>query len=130
MNLVEFREYVLQAEEHMMKNPLSSRKIAFLSTEDPGVIAEAKTISSLLELSTDKGWEWYWSDIPRMQHFPRILDFPLRTRLTLPNRIFFNFFIYTLCRLQWGSRDSTGAFRKPDGHDHKVAIAAYYGSGV
>lgn len=96
MNLVEFREYVLQAEEHMMKNPLSSRKIAFLSTEDPGVIAEAKTISSLLELSTDKGWEWYWSDIPRMQHFPRILDFPLRTRLTPPNRIFL-IFLFTRC---------------------------------
>lgn len=73
MNLVPFREYVLQAEEHVMKNPMSSRKIAFLSTEDPGVITEARTISSLLELSTDKGWEWYWSDIPRTQLSSRIL---------------------------------------------------------
>lgn len=73
MNLVEFRQYVLEAEEHVMKNPMSSRRIAFLSTEDPGVIAEAQTISSLLELSTDKGWEWYWSEIPRTQPFPGIL---------------------------------------------------------
>lgn len=72
MNLVPFREYVFQAEEHVLKNPLSSRKIAFLSTEDPEVIMEAKTISSLLELSTDRGWEWYWSEIPRTQFPSRI----------------------------------------------------------
>lgn len=65
MNLVPFRKYVLQAEEHVMRNPMSARKIAFLSTEDPSVIEAAKNISSLLSLSTYKGWEWYWSNIPR-----------------------------------------------------------------
>lgn len=99
-----------------MKNPMSSRRIAFLSTEDPGVIAEAQTISSLLELSTDKGWEWYWSEIPRTQPFQGIL-------VSLH-------FIYVLCRLQWRPGDSATAFREPDGNDHKVAVAAHNGPGV
>lgn len=66
MNLVSFQKYILQAEEHFLRNPMSARRIAFLSTEDPGVIAEARNISSLLALSSKKGWEWYWSNIPRM----------------------------------------------------------------
>jgi hypothetical protein len=67
MSLVELKKYVMAAEEHIIRNPQSSRRIAFISTEDPSVLYDARNISSLLPMSTSKGWEWYWSDIPSMK---------------------------------------------------------------
>ncbi|RPB01944.1 hypothetical protein L873DRAFT_565213 [Choiromyces venosus 120613-1] len=73
------------AETHIIENPLSFRKIAFVSTEDPQVIRDAKNTSSLLSLLTDKSWEWYWSSIPRANSGPetQLKLFGNRTELTI-----------------------------------------------
>lgn len=85
MSLVELKKYVMTAEEHIIRNPQSSRRIAFISTEDPSVLYDARNISSLLPMSTSKGWEWYWSDIPRFNGGPvtQLEKFGNRTEMTI-----------------------------------------------
>lgn len=63
MALVPFSTYVKAAEKYMQAHsPLSHRRCAFLSTEDPSVLADA---------AADTSWQWLWShDLPRINAGP------------------------------------------------------------
>jgi len=67
MKLVPTMDYVRAAEEVQYHLPVSfARRTAFLSTEDPGAIAEASTA---YEAGDVKGvgpyWTMFWYDVPR-----------------------------------------------------------------
>ncbi|KAF3933862.1 hypothetical protein ABW19_dt0202193 [Dactylella cylindrospora] len=67
MRLVPFNDYVVRAEKFVAENPLGNWKRAFLSTEDPNVIEQMKTMPRITPFSyssSNSRWTWYWSDIP------------------------------------------------------------------
>lgn len=67
MRLVPFNNYVVEAEKFGAVNPLGFWKRGFLSTEDPNVIEQMKSMSriSSFDMSgSNLRWTWYWSDIP------------------------------------------------------------------
>lgn len=68
MRLVPFNTFVVEAEKFGSTNPLGSWKRGFLSTEDPNVIEQMKSmarVSSFDMSGSNSRWTWYWSDIPR-----------------------------------------------------------------
>jgi hypothetical protein len=69
MRLVPFNDYAVAAGKFSAQNPLGIWKRAFLSTEDPNVIEQMKSmarVSSLSESGSNLRWTWYWSDIPSL----------------------------------------------------------------
>lgn len=69
MRLVPFNDYVVRAEKFTEENPLGSWKRAFLSTEDPNVIEQMKSmarVTPFLYSGSNARWTWYWSGIPSM----------------------------------------------------------------
>ncbi|EGX44419.1 hypothetical protein AOL_s00193g1 [Orbilia oligospora ATCC 24927] len=69
MRLVPFNDYVVRAEKFSAENPLGNWKRAFLSTEDPNVIEQMKTMARITPFSysgSNSRWTWYWTDIPSM----------------------------------------------------------------
>ena len=72
MRLVQFNDYVVRAEKFTAENPLGSWKRAFLSTEDPNVIEQMKSMARIAPFSysgSNARWTWYWSDIPSLFAF-------------------------------------------------------------
>ncbi|OBT48121.1 hypothetical protein VE00_01038 [Pseudogymnoascus sp. WSF 3629] len=88
MRLVPFNDYVVRAEKFTAENPLGSWKRAFLSTEDPNVIEQMKSMARVTPFSysgSNARWTWYWSGIPRLNTSPEIQlrEFGNRTDLTI-----------------------------------------------
>ncbi|KAJ6264117.1 hypothetical protein Dda_0259 [Drechslerella dactyloides] len=88
MRLVPFNDYVVRAEKFVAENPLGTWKRAFLSTEDPNVIEQMKTMPRITPFSysgSNSRWTWYWSDIPRLNTGPetQLKEFGNRTELTI-----------------------------------------------
>ncbi|KFX96324.1 hypothetical protein V490_03402 [Pseudogymnoascus sp. VKM F-3557] len=88
MRLVPFNDYVVRAEKFTAENPLGSWKRAFLSTEDPNVIEQMKSMARLTPFSysgSNARWTWYWSGIPRLNTSPetQLREFGNRTDLTI-----------------------------------------------
>ncbi|KAK6353417.1 hypothetical protein TWF696_005382 [Orbilia brochopaga] len=88
MRLVPFNDYVVRAEKFGAENPLGTWKRAFLSTEDPNVIEQMKTMPRITPFSysgSNSRWTWYWSDIPRLNTGPetQLKEFGNRTDLTI-----------------------------------------------
>jgi hypothetical protein len=87
MRLVPFNDFVVRAEKFAAENPLGSWKRAFLSTEDPNVIEQMKSMARITPFSvsgSNMRWTWYWSDIPRLNTSPetQLREFGNRTELT------------------------------------------------
>ncbi|KAG0647377.1 hypothetical protein D0Z07_7147 [Hyphodiscus hymeniophilus] len=88
MRLVPFNDYVVRAEKFSAENPLGTWKRAFLSTEDPNVIEQMKSMARITPFSysgSNARWTWYWSNIPRLNTSPetQLREFGNRTDLTL-----------------------------------------------
>ncbi|RFU27284.1 hypothetical protein B7463_g9043, partial [Scytalidium lignicola] len=88
MRLVPFNNYVVRAEKFGAENPLGTWKRAFLSTEDPNVIEQMKSMARITPFSysgSNTRWTWYWSDIPRLNTSPetQLKEFGNRTDLTI-----------------------------------------------
>ncbi|KAF3078607.1 mitochondrial inner membrane protein required for protein import, variant 3 [Orbilia oligospora] len=88
MRLVPFNDYVVRAEKFSAENPLGNWKRAFLSTEDPNVIEQMKTMARITPFSysgSNSRWTWYWTDIPRLNTGPetQLKEFGNRTDLTI-----------------------------------------------
>lgn len=88
MGLVPFLQYASAAERYISENPLSSQKIAFISTEDSEVVELAKKTSRVLSNklpSAQDGWTWYWSEIQRLNASPedQLVASGNRTEMTL-----------------------------------------------
>ncbi|KAK6520377.1 hypothetical protein TWF506_000648 [Arthrobotrys conoides] len=88
MRLVPFNDYVVRAEKFTAENPLGNWKRAFLSTEDPNVIEQMKTMARITPFSysgSNSRWTWYWTDIPRLNTGPetQLKEFGNRTDLTI-----------------------------------------------
>jgi len=72
MCLVPFNDYIVRAENFTAENPLAAWKRAFLSTEDPNVIEQMKSMWRVTPFSysgSNARWTWYWSDIPSLFTF-------------------------------------------------------------
>ncbi|KAK6505232.1 hypothetical protein TWF481_007149 [Arthrobotrys musiformis] len=71
--LISTRDYIVAAERFILRNPLSYMKRAFLSTEDPGAIAEAKRTPFVNPIRSfgNIDWTWYFSNIPRVDGGPQ-----------------------------------------------------------
>ncbi|CAF0757579.1 unnamed protein product [Didymodactylos carnosus] len=69
MRLIPLKEYVEEAEWFAKQNPNSYHKSAFLSSEDPAVFEEAKSITYVTFdyglTSPNENWIWYMSKIKR-----------------------------------------------------------------
>ena len=75
MRLVPFNDYVVRAEKFTAENPLGTWKRAFLSTEDPNVIEQMKSLARITPFSysgSNARWTWYWSDIPSLSIFSAV----------------------------------------------------------
>ncbi|BFZ62486.1 hypothetical protein YB2330_003580 [Saitoella coloradoensis] len=88
MELIPFKDFVDRAEEHAAMNMIMSRKVCFISTEDAGVIEEAKIIGNAWissNTTSNQNWTWIYSDIPRINGGPKEqLDaFGNRTDMTI-----------------------------------------------
>lgn len=88
MRLVPFNDYVVRAEKFSAENPLGNWKRAFLSTEDPNVIEQMKTMARITPFTysgSNSRWTWYWTDIPRLNTGPetQLREFGNRTDLTI-----------------------------------------------
>ncbi|EGX47383.1 hypothetical protein AOL_s00083g476 [Orbilia oligospora ATCC 24927] len=71
--LISTRDYIVAAERFILRNPLSYIKRAFMSTEDPGAIAEAKRTPFVNPVRSfgNVDWTWYYSNIPRVDGGPQ-----------------------------------------------------------
>ncbi|KAK6360731.1 hypothetical protein TWF730_006858 [Orbilia blumenaviensis] len=71
--LISTRDYIVAAERFLLRNPLSYMKRAFMSTEDPGAIAEAKRTPFINPIRSfgNIDWTWYYSNIPRVDGGPQ-----------------------------------------------------------
>ncbi|KAK6345113.1 hypothetical protein TWF718_007043 [Orbilia javanica] len=70
--LISTRDYIVAAERFILRNPLSYMKRAFMSTEDPAAIAEAKRTPFINPVRSfgNIDWTWYYSNIPRVDGGP------------------------------------------------------------
>lgn len=82
MTLLPVEDYVMAAERYSMMNPISSRKWAFVSSEDPTVFDEMKDIVSIKKTHTVSNYEWNWF----MSNINRKNDGPLQQLQLFPNR--------------------------------------------
>lgn len=87
MHLVPFTKYVEDAEQFSMQNPVESRKWAFVSSEDPEVFEEMKSLVSLKQTETVSNidWQWLMSNIERQNSGPiqQLATFGTRTETTI-----------------------------------------------
>jgi hypothetical protein len=60
MTLIPTEKYLLAADELVKLNPFGYRKVAFMSTEDPGSIEE------MVAHNLSNTWHWLWWDVPRL----------------------------------------------------------------
>ncbi|KAK6527110.1 mitochondrial inner membrane protein required for protein import [Arthrobotrys megalospora] len=71
--LISTRDYIVAAERFVLRNPILYRKRAFVTTEDPGAIAEIKRTTGINPVSTtfaNLQWYWFYSNIPRFDGSP------------------------------------------------------------
>ncbi|EPS43439.1 hypothetical protein H072_2569 [Dactylellina haptotyla CBS 200.50] len=70
--LITTRDYIVAAERFLLRNPLRYVKRAFMSTEDPGAIAEARRTPFVNPVRSygNVDWTWYYSNIPRVDGGP------------------------------------------------------------
>ncbi|KAF3909591.1 hypothetical protein AA313_de0205986 [Arthrobotrys entomopaga] len=92
MELIPFRKYVDRAEEYAAMNMIMTKKICFISTEDVGVIEEAKGIGNAWissNTTSNENWTWVWSDIPRINGGPveQLNKFGNRTEMSISTYI-------------------------------------------
>ncbi|KAI5474830.1 hypothetical protein MNV49_002360 [Pseudohyphozyma bogoriensis] len=87
MKLIDFREYVIAGERLAAMNPYSYYKLAFVSSEDPAVLEEARTVSRLdSALPTPNAhWRWFGSEIQWINSGPaqQLKAFGNRSETTL-----------------------------------------------
>ncbi|KAK6349273.1 hypothetical protein TWF730_010023 [Orbilia blumenaviensis] len=88
MELIPFKKYVDRAEEYAAMNMIMSRKTCFISTEDKGVLDEAKEIGNAwisVNTTSNENWTWVWSNIPRINGGPveQLNSFGNRTDMTI-----------------------------------------------
>ncbi|KAF3118437.1 hypothetical protein TWF703_005954 [Orbilia oligospora] len=88
MELIPFRKYVDRAEEYAAMNMIMTKKTCFISTEDIGVIEEAKQIGNAWispNTTSNPNWTWIWSNIPRINGGPveQLNKFGNRTDMTI-----------------------------------------------
>ncbi|EPS42115.1 hypothetical protein H072_3879 [Dactylellina haptotyla CBS 200.50] len=88
MELIPFRKYVDRAEEFAAMNMIMTRKTCFISTEDQGVLDEAKQIGNAWispNTTSNENWTWVWSNIPRINGGPveQLNKFGNRTDMTI-----------------------------------------------
>ncbi|KAK6347270.1 hypothetical protein TWF696_007342 [Orbilia brochopaga] len=88
MELIPFRKYVDRAEEFAAMNMIMANKMCFISTEDQGVLDEAKTIGNAWispNTTSNQNWTWMWSEIPRINGGPveQLNKFGNRTDMTI-----------------------------------------------
>ncbi|KAK6512490.1 hypothetical protein TWF481_001375 [Arthrobotrys musiformis] len=88
MELIPFKKYVERAEEYAAMNMIMSRKTCFISTEDEGVLEDAKRIGNAwisVNTTSNENWTWVWSNIPRFNGGPveQLARFGNRTDMTI-----------------------------------------------
>ena len=95
MKLIDLPRYINAVERFIKRNPMGFRHIAFISTEDPDVLDDAKLLSLPPAIPQNASeswkespkWSWYWSDIPRLNVGPeeqlRKLGGGNRTEMTM-----------------------------------------------
>ncbi|KAI5475196.1 hypothetical protein MNV49_001849 [Pseudohyphozyma bogoriensis] len=72
MKLIDFRDYVTAGERLSAMNPYSYYKLAFVSSEDPAVLEDARGIWRLDPAlpTPNRRWRWYGSEIQRINSGP------------------------------------------------------------
>jgi hypothetical protein len=87
MTLHPLEEYVQKGEELAAVNPLYYSKMAYLSSEDPGVFEKAKGLAQISddETTSNLEWRWYMSHINRRNGgpFSQLNEFGNRTKTTI-----------------------------------------------
>ncbi|KAK6543174.1 hypothetical protein TWF694_007089 [Orbilia ellipsospora] len=70
--LISTRDYIVAAERFLLRNPLKYVKRAFMSTEDPGAIEEARQTPFVNPVRSygNVDWTWFYSHIPRVDGGP------------------------------------------------------------
>lgn len=120
MRLVPFNDYVVRAEKFTAENPLGTWKRAFLSTEDPNVIEQMKSMARIAPFSysgSNARWTWYWTDIPS--------SFTLKLQADL---IWTMKLIVTQSRTKYQPRDTTEGVWQSNRLDNKVDAAIGHGN--
>ncbi|KAF3197862.1 hypothetical protein TWF679_002549 [Orbilia oligospora] len=71
--LISTRDYIVAAERFILRNPITYRKRAFVTTEDPDAIQEIRKTTGINPISTafsNPSWYWSYSNIPRFDGSP------------------------------------------------------------
>ncbi|KAF3081022.1 hypothetical protein TWF569_001265 [Orbilia oligospora] len=71
--LISTRDYIVAAERFILRNPITYRKRAFVTTEDPDAIKEIRKTTGINPISTafsNPSWYWSYSNIPRFDGSP------------------------------------------------------------